>query len=61
MFGGTSGIGYGFALRLANDALPERRGLPTGTVVSACALGPVLFLGSMENGIRALGKPQPFS
>ena len=42
-FGLANGIGYGLALQVANDALPRRRGLATGIVVAAYAMGAVLF------------------
>ena len=43
LFGFASGIGYSAALQSAVGAMAQRRGLATGIVVSAYAMGAVLF------------------
>ena len=43
LFGGANGIGYGFALQLVAQALPERRGFAMGTVTAVYALGAMAF------------------
>jgi MFS family permease len=55
LFGVASGIGYGLALQLVNDAFPPRRGLATGAVVAAYALGAVVFAPAFRWGIAGYG------
>jgi MFS family permease len=55
LFGVASGIGYGLALQLVNDAFPRRRGLATGAVVAAYALGAVVFAPAFRWGIAGHG------
>ncbi len=39
LFGGANGVGYGFALQIAAQAMPERKGLAMGTVTAFYAAG----------------------
>ncbi|WP_423910156.1 MFS transporter [Candidatus Spongiihabitans sp.] len=43
LFGGANGLGYGFALQLPAQAMPEHKGLAMGAVTAAYALGAILF------------------
>jgi MFS family permease len=55
LFGVGSGVGYGLALQLVSDAFPRRRGLATGAVVAAYALGAVVFAPAFRWGIAGHG------
>ena len=39
IFGGANGIGYGFALQLSAQAMPQNKGIAMGTVTAFYALG----------------------
>ena len=43
LFGGANGLGYGFALQIAAQAMPERKGLAMGTVTAVYAAGATVF------------------
>lgn len=43
LFGMANGIGYGFSLQIARQALPDRKGAAIGAVTAAYALGVVIF------------------
>jgi OFA family oxalate/formate antiporter-like MFS transporter len=43
LFGAANGIGYGYALHIAREARPDRKGLAIGIVTAAYALGVVVF------------------
>jgi MFS family permease len=55
LFGVANGIGYGLALQLVNDAFRRRRGLATGAVVAAYALGAVVFAPAFRWGLAGHG------
>jgi len=42
LFGGANGIGYGFAIQIAAQAMPERKGFSIGLVAAFYAIGTVL-------------------
>ena len=55
IFGGANGIGYGFALQLSAQAMPQHKGIAMGTVTACYALGaaiaPTIYkLGLARNG-----------
>lgn len=43
LFGGASGLGYGFSLHAGASALPHRKGFAIGAITAASALGAVGF------------------
>ena len=43
IFGGANGLGYGFALQLSAQAMPDRKGLAMGAVTACYAMGGVYF------------------
>lgn len=43
LFGSANGVGYGYALHIAQRAAPDRKGLAIGVVTAAYALGVVVF------------------
>ncbi|WP_162913369.1 MFS transporter [Rhodospirillaceae bacterium SYSU D60014] len=43
LFGMANGIGYGFSLQIARQALPDRKGFAIGAVTAAYAFGVVIF------------------
>jgi len=43
LFGAANGFGYGYALQLPAQVMPERKGLAMGAVTAAYALGAILF------------------
>ena len=55
LFGVANGVGYSLALQVANQALPRRRGLATGVVVAAYALGTVVFTPIFQAGVEVGG------
>ena len=55
LFGVANGVGYSLALQVANQALPRRRGLATGVVVAAYALGTVFFTPIFQAGVEVGG------
>ena len=55
LFGVANGVGYSLALQVANQALPHRRGLATGVVVAAYALGAVVFTPIFQAGVEVGG------
>jgi OFA family oxalate/formate antiporter-like MFS transporter len=44
MFGFANGLGYGFGLQFAAQAMPHRKGLAMGAVTASYALGAMLFV-----------------
>ena len=54
IFGTANGLGYGYALQLAGQALPERKGFSMGIVTAAYGIGaagaPIGFAFAMELG-----------
>ncbi len=54
IFGTANGLGYGYALQLAGQALPERKGFTMGIVTAAYGIGaagaPIGFAVAMEVG-----------
>ncbi len=68
LFGGFNGLGYAFALQLAGETNPDRRGLAMGAVTSAYALGatvaslalsPLLTRVGGTGGLMSLGATVP--
>lgn len=55
LFGVANGIGYALALQVANDVLPQRRGLATGIAVASYALGAVVFAPLFQRGVDLMG------
>lgn len=55
LFGVANGIAYALSLQVANDTLPERRGLATGIAVASYALGAVVFAPLFQSGVDLLG------
>jgi MFS transporter, OFA family, oxalate/formate antiporter len=56
LFGGANGIGYGFTIQIASQAMPERKGFAIGVIAAAYAggsgLAPLLLSEAIEaNGI----------
>ena len=43
LFGGANGLGYGFALQISAQAMPERKGLAMGAVTASYAAGAAVF------------------
>jgi OFA family oxalate/formate antiporter-like MFS transporter len=60
LFGCANGLGYGFSLQVAQQALPHRRGLITGIAVAAYTLGSAAFALLFAWGIRTLGLDATF-
>jgi MFS family permease len=58
LFGGANGLGYGYALQLAGQACPRRRGMAMGLVTAFYAVGatvaPFAFVFLIEHGGNAL-------
>ena len=52
LFGFANGLGYGFSLQLAQQALPHRRGLVTGLAVASYTLGSAAFAALFAWAIR---------
>ena len=54
IFGTANGLGYGYALQLAGQALPERKGFAMGIVTAAYGIGaagaPIVFAVAMKTG-----------
>ena len=55
IFGGANGLGYGFALQLSAQAMPERKGLAMGTVTACYALGASIAPGVYKLGLARGG------
>ena len=54
LFGAANGIGYGFALQISAQAMPEKQGFAMGTVTAFYALGatiaPLIFSRALAQG-----------
>ena len=61
LFGAANGVGYGFALQISAQAMPERQGFAMGTVTAFYALGatiaPSIFSSMLTQGGREYGIP----
>jgi MFS family permease len=59
LFGAANGIGYGFALQLSAQAMPQRQGFAMGTVTAFYALGataaPAIFSYGLAQGGSEFG------
>lgn len=57
LFGAANGIGYGFALQITAQAMPQKQGFAVGTVTAFYALGATLAPSIFSYGL-AQGGPQ---
>ena len=57
LFGAANGIGYGFALQISAQAMPQKQGFAMGTVTAFYALGATLAPSIFSYGL-AQGGPQ---
>ena len=55
VFGGANGLGYGFALQLSAQAMPQRKGIAMGTVTAFYALGAAIAPTVYKLGLSAGG------
>ena len=60
LFGCANGLGYGFSLQVAQQALPHRRGQITGIAVATYTLGSAAFAVLFAWGVDALGVAATF-
>lgn len=55
LFGAANGVGYGFALQISAQAMPERRGFAMGTVTAFYALGATIGPSVFSSGLARGG------
>ena len=57
LFGAANGVGYGFALQISAQAMPERQGFAMGTVTAFYALGAAIGPSVFSSGLARGGIP----
>jgi OFA family oxalate/formate antiporter-like MFS transporter len=55
LFGAANGVGYGFALQISAQAMPQRQGFAMGTVTAFYALGATLAPSIFSSGLAQGG------
>ncbi len=55
LFGAANGLGYGYALQLSAQAMPERKALAMGLTTAAYALGAAVFPGILARALAGSG------
>ncbi|MEM1199074.1 MAG: MFS transporter [Pseudomonadota bacterium] len=55
LFGAANGLGYGYALQISAQAMPERKALAMGLTTAAYALGAAVFPGLLSRALAGSG------